>query len=270
MFTSALRIGQSATASDPSRIDSVSRFGRGDRARVEVVPTDDDRGTHLAGRDEAVELEPGLRPLAVAEPADPGRQALEGHLVLGHPEPALEAGVLGEELHQGTVGAQDVGRIATQGDPAEGAVPLAEEGPDERRHEPRIVEGVLDPGVPGHRPQVVAVVEDDRTGPLELEHRPDVGGHRSHRALDVDVGLGSPGGRAHRSSADLGRDVARERVVGRRLVGHDVESLTGLRPGRLDLGGVADQGDRQREALGRRSPSPCRAPRRGSAVSRST
>ena len=47
-FSSALRIGQSATASEPSRMASVSRFGRGHRARVEVVAADHDRRLHAA------------------------------------------------------------------------------------------------------------------------------------------------------------------------------------------------------------------------------
>jgi hypothetical protein len=42
----------------------------------------------------------------------------------------------------------------------------------------------------------------------------------------------------------------------RGLVGDDVEPLACIRPGRLDLGGVADQGDRQGQAVGRRGPCP--------------
>ena len=55
----------------------------------------------LAGPDELVEGQPGPRPLAVAEPADPGRQALERHALLGHRDPAPQAGVVGEELEDG-------------------------------------------------------------------------------------------------------------------------------------------------------------------------
>src|SRR6478736_6575311 len=49
---------------------------RGDRAAVEVVPADHDRGLELAGRHHLVELEPGPVALAVPEPTDPRRQAL--------------------------------------------------------------------------------------------------------------------------------------------------------------------------------------------------
>ena len=47
-LSSAFSSGQSETASEPSRIASVSRFGRGDRAGVEVVAADDDRRLQLA------------------------------------------------------------------------------------------------------------------------------------------------------------------------------------------------------------------------------
>ena len=73
------------------------------------------------GPDELVEGEPGPRPLAVAEPADPGGQALERDARLGHLDPAPKAGVVGEELEDGPVGAQDVGRVAGQRRPAERA-----------------------------------------------------------------------------------------------------------------------------------------------------
>ena len=130
-------------------------------------------------RTSSLKARPALRPLAVAEPADPGRQALERDARLGHRDPAAQAGVVGEELEDGAVGPQDVGRIAGQRDPAERAAALAELRPDERRHEARVVERVRDAGLLGLGAQVVAVVEDDRAGALEVEHRPDVGGHRA-------------------------------------------------------------------------------------------
>ena len=51
-----------------------------------------------------------------------------------------------------------------------------------------------------------------------------MGGHRAHRVGDVDVGLAGPE-RERIVEGDLGRDVAAERVVGRGLVGDDVEVL---------------------------------------------
>ena len=55
---------------------------------------------------------PGAGSLAVAEPADASRQALERDLLLGQRQPAVQRCVLREELHQPPVGAQDVLRVA--------------------------------------------------------------------------------------------------------------------------------------------------------------
>ena len=221
-----------------------------------MVAPDDDRGADLAGPDQLVEGQPGLRPLAVAEPADPGGQALERDARLGHRDPAREAGIVGEELEDGAIGPRDVGRIARQRRPAERPAALAELRPDERRHEARVVERVGDARLLGLGAQVVAVVEDDRAGALEGEHRADMGGHRATRPPLVLVGQDAAQlervGEGH-----LVGDVAAERVVRRGLVGHEVEALARGRPGRFDLGGVADQGDAERP---RRSP-PRRAPR---------
>ena len=149
-------------------------------------------------RTSSLKARPGLRPLAVAEPADPRRQALERDARLGHRDPAAQTGVVGEQLEDGPIGPGDVGRVARQRRPAERATALAELRPDERGHEPRVVEGVGDAGLLGLGAQVVAVVEDDRARSLEGEHRPDVVGHRGARPALVLVRLGRAQGRARR------------------------------------------------------------------------
>ena len=87
-------------------------------------------------------------------------------------------------------------------------------------------------------------------------HRRGASGARTPRAAAARRSSAS-------ASVDLGRDVAAERVVGRGLVGHEVEPLAGGRPGGLDLGGVADQRDAQRARRPRRRRAPRRAPRPG-------
>ncbi len=101
--------------------------GAGDAPRVEVVPPDDDRRGQLPGAHHLVDPQPRLRPLAVAQPADAGRQALERDLLLGQAQPSVERRVLREELGQGRIGLQDVVRVARKRRPAERALPLAEE-----------------------------------------------------------------------------------------------------------------------------------------------
>ena len=70
---------------------------------VEVVTPDDDRCAHRPRPDQLVERQAGPVPFAMAQPADPGRQALERHARLGHPDPALERRVLRKELEDGLV-----------------------------------------------------------------------------------------------------------------------------------------------------------------------
>ena len=83
VLTSALRIGQSATASEPSRIASVSRWGEATEPGVEVVAADHDRRLHLAARDQLVEpaaRRGGARRSRASRsaPAAPGRRPARG------------------------------------------------------------------------------------------------------------------------------------------------------------------------------------------------
>src|SRR5215203_6126466 len=109
-----------------------------------MIAADHDRRTDLSGPHERVEGKAGLGALPVAEPADARGQALEWDPLLRHGDPSPEAGVIGEQLENGTVGPCDVGWVARQRDPPERPATFAELRPDEGGHEPRIVEGVRD------------------------------------------------------------------------------------------------------------------------------
>ena len=100
VLSSALRIGQSAIASEPSLIASVSRYGRGDRAgsRWSRPITIGAVTSPLATS--SLNAQPACGALAVAEPADPRRQALERDALLGHRDPALQPLVVGEQLER--------------------------------------------------------------------------------------------------------------------------------------------------------------------------
>ncbi len=169
-------------------------------------------------------------------------QTLERHARLGHLDPAMQAGVVGEQLEDRAVRAEDVGGVARERRPPERPAALAELWPDERGHEPGVRERVLDARLLREGAKVVAVVEDHGAGGLEGQHRADVGRHRAARPALVLLGKAGPelDGIGQR---DLRGDVAAERVVGRRLVGHEVEAFAGGGPGRLDLRGVADERD---------------------------
>ena len=103
-----------------------------------MVAPDHDRRRHRARADELVDREACFRSVAVAEPADAGRQPLEGDALGGQLEPALEQRVVGEEPPELLVDRGDVGRVAREDGPPEGADAAAEERPDIGRDEARV------------------------------------------------------------------------------------------------------------------------------------
>ena len=119
VLTSALSSGQSATASEPSRIASVSRCGEATEPGVEVVAADHDRRPQLARGDHLVEAQPGEVALAVAEPADPRRQALEVHALAARARiQRRDVLLVAEQVEDRRVGRGDVRRVARQRRPS--------------------------------------------------------------------------------------------------------------------------------------------------------
>ena len=165
---------------------------RGDRARVEMVAAKDHRRLQLPGLDHAVDENAQAVPLAVTEPADAGRQALEVDLLPGQGDPAGERGVVLELAQDDVVDPGDVGRVSGQGCPPERAAADAEQRPDEGGDEPGKVEGVGDPAGHGLGADIVAVVEDDGASALELQHGLDVHGHGIQGAVDVVLWILGP------------------------------------------------------------------------------
>ena len=197
---------------------------RGDRAGIEVVAADHDRRRHLAAADELVEDQARLRPVALAEPADPGRQPLELDPVGRELEPPLQQRVVGEGLAQRLVDAVDVGGVARQRRPAERPGAAAEERPHVGRHEAGEVERVA--RARRRAPRCAGCCRSRRCG-----CRPPAG-----RASPARAGqrCGAPrrrssSGSRSRSSQRVGerhlvRHVAVQHVVGRGLVGDQVEA----------------------------------------------
>ena len=116
---------------------------RGDGARVEVVASDHDRRRDAARADELVDREPRAGAVAVAEPADPRRQALEGDPRGRELEPATEQHVVREEPRELAVDLRDVAGIAGEGGPPERPDAPAEERPDVGRDEARVCERIV-------------------------------------------------------------------------------------------------------------------------------
>src|SRR5438093_7868448 len=136
---------------------------RGDRARVEMVAPDHDRGAYLASRDQIVYALAELGALAIAKPAHPCRESLIGHALAGESDPPRESAVLRKKLEDEPVGAPDVRGIAGESDPAERAASFREERTDISGHEPRVAERIRVPRRQRLAAQVVPVVEGDGT-----------------------------------------------------------------------------------------------------------
>ncbi len=142
-----------------------------------MIAAEDDRRLHIAALHQVVEPHAGQVPLAISEPADAGRQALEMDLLPGHADPAGKRLVLREEIEYRRVGSGDVGRVAREGSPPERAPALTEQRPDVCRHEARKRERA---GISGEfrlAADRVAVVEDFGTRVHEAHHGLHVLGH---------------------------------------------------------------------------------------------
>ncbi len=159
VFSSAFSSGQSETASEPSFIASVSRFGLATEPESRWSRPITTGAFSSPRRHHLVEGEPRLVPIAEADPADARRQPLEGDALARHVEPLVQVGVLREQLLHLRVGGVDVLRVAAQRAPAEWADAPAEQRPDIGRHEARKGEGVLQPLLLGNLADVVAIVE---------------------------------------------------------------------------------------------------------------
>ena len=96
VLSSAFKSGQSAMASEPSRMPSVSRYGEATDPQSRWSRPITIGALQRAVGDHVVEAQSQPVALAVAEPADPRRQALEVHPFAGHPDPAAERLVVRE------------------------------------------------------------------------------------------------------------------------------------------------------------------------------
>ena len=169
------------------------------------------------------------------------------HALAGGLDPAHQRCVVGELLDDRAIGGRDVRGVAGQRDPPERTFALAEQRPDVRGHEARIVEGPLVTAQLCLGAQAVAVVENLRAAIEERDHPLDVARHAFPRATYIRVGLVEPQ-LLRVVGAEARGDVA-ERIVRRRLVGDDVDVELAPRQRRQHLGRVAVQPDGKRLAL---------------------
>src|SRR4051812_271306 len=107
-----------------------------------MIPADDNGGHYFPCSYQLIKGEPCLFPVALANPADPCGQSLEGNFLPRHFYPTYHAFICRKKAHHQFIGYTDVVRVAAKRGPAEGALAFAEHGPDICRHEARKIEAV--------------------------------------------------------------------------------------------------------------------------------
>ena len=110
-------------------------------------------------RHEVVDRDAELRAVALAEPADPRGEPLEGDLRAGLLDPGAQVHVVREKREHQLVEAGDVARVARERGPAERPLALAEERPDVRGDEAGEGERPIEAALAGLVANRVAVVE---------------------------------------------------------------------------------------------------------------
>ena len=175
VVSSALSSGQSLTASEPSAIASVMMFGwviepesMWSRVKATGARRRPSATASLTASASAVAL-------AVAEPGDPGGQALPGARARGRARSSRV--IRGRRRRRARGRARrhvEVGVLAGQADPAKRADPAAEQRPQVARGEDVDRQRLGHPAAGGVGADVVAVVEDHGAALAQRQHRPDV------------------------------------------------------------------------------------------------
>src|SRR5271170_5325124 len=154
-----------------------------------MIASNDDGRRYFAIADQFVHGDAELSSLAVSEPADARWQTLKMDALLRELDPAAEVGVFWEQIEDQFVCAVNVFGVARERHPAEWSFAFAKEGANVLGNEAGNDKSVFYAGEFGLRSQIVAVVEGDRTAPLQLEHRFDVPTHGFHRTPCVLFGV---------------------------------------------------------------------------------
>ena len=146
-------------------------------AGIQMIAANHDRRLELAAAHQAVHRQAKLGPLAVAQPADARRQALEADAPAGQRQPAGQRLIVREEFGGQAVGAVNVLRIAGERHPTKGTAAFAEQRSNVLGHEARNIVGAFHARLPGLGADVVAVIEGHGAPLLQREHGFDVNSH---------------------------------------------------------------------------------------------
>jgi len=146
-----------------------------------MVAPNHDRRFDFPFLHQIVDRQAELRPLAIPQPADARRQALELDALARQIDPAPQNTVLGKQFQNQLIGHMNVRSLARQRHPAEGPASFAKQRTDVCRHEAGKVVGILHAALERKRADVVAVIECHRSHLLQPQHAFHVRRYRIER-----------------------------------------------------------------------------------------
>ena len=208
-----------------------------------MIAPDHDGRLDFAAPDEFVDGHAELRPLAVTQPADPGRQSLVMNPFLRQLHPASQRFVLRKQLERETIRARDVGGISAQRHPAKRSATFAEERANVFRNEAGNDKGIRHAAFLSLRPNVIAVIKRDGALLLQIEHGLHMDSHGLHGTLHILVRVTSPQREGLRQAETVGY-VTIERVVRARLIRQHIWSDVAPQQFRQNVRAIPDQPDR--------------------------
>src|SRR5438132_2314690 len=181
--------------------------------------------------------------LAVSKPTYPRGQSLEMHLLTRETNPAAENLVFWKKLQNQIIRNLNIQRVSRQRDPAERSTAFSKQRPDICRDEAREVIGVFYAAFKRHGPDIVAVIERQRTPLLHFEHGGDVNGDRFDRPYRVCLGIGFAKLRRF-VEREPARNISVQRVVRAGLVCENIRDPSAADHFGENIGTVSQQANR--------------------------
>src|SRR5271156_4366512 len=135
-----------------------------------MVAPDHDGSFQFAARHQIVKRKPEFVALAIAQPADSRRESLESHALLRQMYPASKNFIMRKHIEDEFVRAINIRTLAGKRSPAEGPASFAKKRPDVSGNEPGKIVGVLHALLECESPNVISVIECDRSQLLQREH----------------------------------------------------------------------------------------------------
>ena len=188
-----------------------------------MVAANHDGSFQFAARHQIIQREAEFVALSVAQPADARRQSLESDALLRQMNPACENFVVRKHVEDELVRAINIRGLAGKRGPAKRPASFAEKRADVGGNEPGKIVSVLYALLESEGPNVIPVIERDRSQLLQGQHAFHMFSHGFKRAFAICLGIAFAQLGSLRHIEPL-RNVAANRIVRagliRQQIGH--------------------------------------------------